>query len=99
VTYAFVTDIPASWPRYEELAAALRDDVPEGLIVHVAGPTDEGVRIIDVWESEAAFQVFCRERLRPIVDRLGAAHEPVFRDLRAQHVLCPSGLDRKEQRP
>ena len=33
-------------------------DAPEGLILHAAGRTDEGVRIIEVWESEEAWHRF-----------------------------------------
>ena len=50
--YAFVEDVPASWEHYAPLAAALAGPPPRGLIVHAAGPTDEGYRIIAVWESE-----------------------------------------------
>ena len=32
------------------------DPRPGGLILHLAGPTDEGFRIIEVWESEAAWR-------------------------------------------
>jgi len=63
VPYAFVEDIAASWEHYAELAAALDGPPPDGLLLHVAGPTDEGFRIIGVWESEAAWGRFCKDRL------------------------------------
>ena len=56
--YAFVQDVASSWEQYEHFAAALVEPAPDGLILHVAGPTDEGFRIIDVWESEEAWQDF-----------------------------------------
>ena len=37
--------------------------LPEGLVVHVAGPTDVGWRMIDVWESREAFDTFLAEGL------------------------------------
>jgi hypothetical protein len=40
VAYAYVQDVASSWDQYERVAAALADPPPEGLIVHVAGPTD-----------------------------------------------------------
>ena len=86
MTYAFVEDFAASWERYARFAAALAGSAPEGLIVHAAGPTDEGFRIIAVWESEEAWQRF-------LVDRLGqdaqpdAELPPVFRPLRPAHVV------------
>ena len=44
MTYAFVEDIPASWEEYELVDAVIADPFPEGLILHVAGPTDDGVQ-------------------------------------------------------
>ena len=86
VSYAFVEDVAASWERYEHIAAALEGPAPEGLILHAAGPTDEGFRIIAVWESEEAWQRFLADRLGSAVD--GAAEvPPVFRALRPAHVV------------
>jgi hypothetical protein len=88
VAYAFVQDVAASWQQYE-LAAATVEPVPDGLILHAAGPTDEGFRIIDVWESEDAWHRFEAERLAPAIGALGgpARPEPTFRDVRARHVV------------
>lgn len=90
-TYAYVQDVAEEWEVYERLAAALGDAVPVGLIVHVAGPTDSGYRIIDVWESRAAWERFRDERLRPAVRKVAgtgsAVRPPTFRDLLARHVL------------
>ena len=52
MAYAFVQDVAASWQQYELIAAATVEPVPDGLILHVAGPTDEGFRIIDVWRTK-----------------------------------------------
>jgi hypothetical protein len=41
MAYAFVQDVAASWQQYELIAAATVEPVPDGLILHVAGPTDE----------------------------------------------------------
>jgi hypothetical protein len=40
---------------------------PAGLIIHVGSVTDSGVRVIDVWESEQAFNDFRESRLGPAV--------------------------------
>jgi hypothetical protein len=89
VAYAYVHDVASSWEQYELVAAALVEPLPEGLIVHVAGPTDEGVRIIDVWESEAAWELFRAERLAPAIAALGgpARPQPTFRDLHPERVV------------
>ena len=84
--YAFVEDIAASWEHYERFAAAFDGPSPDGLLLHAAGPTDEGFRIIGVWESEAAW-----DRFRS--DRLGGGAEPAgempttVRVLRPAHVV------------
>lgn len=70
-TYALVEDVPASWDAYLERVEALGGRVPDGLLVHVAGPTDEGFRMIEIWESKAA-----RERFRDEL-RTGDLHRPV----------------------
>jgi hypothetical protein len=82
-------DIAASWQQYELIAAATVEPVPGGLILHVAGPTAEGFRIIDVWESEDAWHRFRAERLAPAIAALGgpARPEPTFRDVQAEHVV------------
>lgn len=54
MTYVRVTDLPATWADYEPprglLAAAAH-----GLIIFVAGPTDEGIRIVELWSSRDAW--------------------------------------------
>jgi hypothetical protein len=58
MTYAVVSDIPATWETYEPLRDALTSSVPSGLLLHVAGPTDEGYRVIDVWATREDWERF-----------------------------------------
>ena len=53
---------PADWPV-------------EGLLVHAAGQGPNGFRVVDVWESERAFQRF-GEKLMPILKTIGVEGEP-----------------------
>jgi hypothetical protein len=85
MSYAFVQDIAATWEQYEHLAAAIAAR-PEGLVIHVAGPTDEGFRIIGVWESEAAWERFEAERRREHAS--APPTRTTFRALQPQHVVC-----------
>jgi hypothetical protein len=41
----------------------LRNDPPEGCLVHMAGPMEGGWRVVDVWESQEHFDRFMSERL------------------------------------
>ena len=50
--FAVVRDVAATWERYQPAEGP----VASGLILHVAGPTDDGFRTIDVWESEEAWR-------------------------------------------
>lgn len=48
------------------------DTVPEGGVLHVAGPSPTGGwRVLEVWESEDAAQKFDEETLMPILERVG----------------------------
>ena len=84
MSYVVVEDVAASWEQYGELAAALAGPAPAGLIVHAAGPTDEGFRIVGVWESEEAWRRFA-EQVRSA--RRSPASPPVVRALRPEHVV------------
>lgn len=86
MSYAFVEDFAASWERYARFAAALEGHPPPGLILHLAGPTDEGFRIISVWESEEAWQHFATSRLEAEPDGITQI-PPVFRALRPAHIV------------
>jgi hypothetical protein len=47
----------------------------EGLLVHVAGEGAQGFRVLDVWESEEAFNRF-GETLLPILQEIGVDVSP-----------------------
>jgi hypothetical protein len=87
--YACVRDVAASWQRYERIAEAMTEPAPAGLVVHVAGPTDEGFRTIDVWESEQAWDSFRSSRLESaMADLAGSIRlQSTFRDLRPIHIV------------
>ncbi|MFJ3231045.1 hypothetical protein [Streptomyces sp. NPDC086787] len=49
---------------------------PSGAQMHVAWFDAEGLRVVDVWESEQAFQAFFAERLAPAVEKAGIGGMP-----------------------
>ena len=88
--YAVVQDVAASWPEYQRACALIGDrPTPAGLIVYAAGPIDAGVRVIELWESEAARQRFRNHALARTLADLGAPPwpEPTSRDLHAAHIV------------
>lgn len=82
MSYVVVEDVAASWERYQRVAEALAGPPPSGLIVHAAGPTDEGFRIVGVWESEQAWRRFSerldQESLAPMALRALLPEHVVF---------------------
>ena len=46
----------------------------EGVLVHVAGQTEKGLRVLDVWKSEDAFRRF--GELMPILKDVGVEGAP-----------------------
>jgi heme-degrading monooxygenase HmoA len=47
------------------------DKAPKGLIEHVAGADENGMTVVDVWESEEALRAFVEGRLRPALAAAG----------------------------
>ncbi len=69
--YAFTQDVPIDGATYGRITDGLGDEAPKGLIVHLAIELPEGgLRYVDVWESEEAFDRFAEERLHPVVHGL-----------------------------
>jgi len=48
----------------------------DGLIFSGSGPTDDGWRVVDFWESRAHFDAFAAERIGPAVAKVGVAIQP-----------------------
>jgi hypothetical protein len=71
--YAFVQDVPANEEIYEKIRALLPTDAP-GLIAHVAIKRAEGLRYVDVWDSEADWERFRIEHAEPAVDQVLASY-------------------------
>ena len=76
--------------QYEQVGARLTEgrglhslsDWPvAGILSHTAGPTADGWRVIDVWESEEAFQRF-GEVIGPVLEELGYPGQPQLFELR-----------------
>lgn len=67
-------DVPVSRDDLEAVSNAMnvRDDVPDGLIAHVAMdlPDGAGIRVVDLWESAEHFAEFAETRLEPTMARV-----------------------------
>ena len=70
-----IIDMPgAGAEQYDQAFAAIHRGGawPAGQLDHIAGPTADGFRVIDVWESQEAFERFEQDVLAP----LGFAGQP-----------------------
>jgi hypothetical protein len=51
---------------------------PRGQLFHFVTGTDEGFRVVDVWESEEAFQHYFNETIEPVFGEVGIKVAPVI---------------------
>ena len=51
--------------------------LPAGCLFHMGGPTENGGwRVVDMWESQEAFERFSRETLGPAMAKAGYTQRP-----------------------
>jgi hypothetical protein len=79
----------------EQYDAVIRDlnlggKAYKGGIFHVAGPVEGGVRIVDVWESQEAFDAFLRDKLGAVMQKNNVA-PPEVSAWPVRNTLTPSG--------
>ena len=75
---------------YEAVTAKAMEggQLPEGCHLHIAGPVEEGWRVITVWDSQEAFDRFRTEKLLPAIREVGGEGGPtVVPDVRPVHKL------------
>jgi hypothetical protein len=75
---------------YDKVAdkLGLGEGLPEGCRLHIAGPVDEGWRVITVWDSRDAFGRFRDERMIPAIQEVAGDEAPTPRpDVREVHRL------------
>jgi hypothetical protein len=65
-------------------------DTPDGAMFHVAWFEGDGLRVIDIWESEEAFQRFGEERLMPGVQEVGIQGQPETEFHEAHAIFAPA---------
>ena len=77
MTVVMNMDLPVTREDLEKVSAALgtHGNPPDGLIVHVATTTADGVHVTDVWESEAAFEKFRDSQLLPAMQKFMTEHD------------------------
>lgn len=64
-------------------------NIPERELAHLATVDLDGMRIVDLWETEEAFDAFLENRLKPAVERLGIAIASDVRQLPVHAIFAP----------
>jgi hypothetical protein len=65
-------------------------DVPAGAKLHVSGFADDGLHVVDVWESEQAFNNFMQQRLQPAIAEIGIEGQPEVKFFPLSGVFAPA---------
>jgi hypothetical protein len=52
------------------------DQLPDGCELHIAGPVEQGWRVITVWESRESFDRFREEKLLPAIREVTGEQAP-----------------------
>ena len=53
------------------------DTQPEGALFHWVAPTDGGIVVVDVWETDEQFEQFSKEKIGPFTQQVGIPAPPV----------------------
>jgi hypothetical protein len=74
MTVLLELELPIRREDLEELSRRIgaAENPPDGLLVHTAVATPTGVRVVDVWDSQADYERFRDTRLMPTAEALMA---------------------------
>jgi hypothetical protein len=61
-----------------------------GGMFHVAGFTSGTLRVLDIWESQQAFEKFQKERLTAAVQKAGITSQPKVQFYPAHNIFVPN---------
>ncbi len=85
------------WPgitqdQYNQVMRTLDLDKkpPAGGIFHVAGFTAGTLHVVDIWESQQAFEKFQKERLAEAVQKAGIKGQPKAQFFPAHNIYVPN---------
>jgi hypothetical protein len=80
-----------SMKQYEETRrqAMCESNVPKGAKFHTAWFAQDGLRVLDIWESRSDFEQFAAGQLMPAVRRLGIQGQPKVQFETAHAIFAP----------
>jgi len=85
------------WPevskeQYEQARKAVNweGEAPQGGKFHVAWFGEDGLHVLDLWESREDFEQFVEQRLMPGVRKIGIQGQPKVQFAEAHAVFAPN---------
>ena len=85
------------WPgvtleQYNRVMQLLELDAkpPSGGTLHVAGFATDGLRVLDIWDSQQAFESFQKERLQAAVQKAGITSQPKVQYFPVHNIYTPN---------
>lgn len=76
MVYAYTQDVPIGQELYQRIVAELGPEPLDGSLLHLCVRHGDGLRYIDVWESEAHCAKAFDDRIHPAVDRAFGGSRP-----------------------
>jgi hypothetical protein len=78
---AFIMDFNGTLDQYDDVIEKMElgGKTPSGGVFHWVAPTDDGFRVVDVWDSEEEFQKFSEEKIGPLTAEAGLEQPQVAR--------------------
>ncbi len=86
-----------NWPevsldQYEQARKEINweGNVPRGAKFHVSWMANDGLHVMDLWDSQVDFERFTQERLMPGVQKIGIKGQPKVEFHEAHSVFAPN---------
>jgi len=70
------------------------DTKPEGAIFHWVAKTDDGIIVVDVWETDEQFDRFAKEQIGPYTQQVGITAPPKVTRFDVHNMLGVEAGDR-----
>jgi hypothetical protein len=65
----------------------LGGQVPDDAQFHWVTATDDGIRVVDVWDSREAFDKFAEEKIGPLTAEVGMPNPPEIKEVPVHNFL------------
>ena len=85
------------WPevskaQYEEARRIVNweGQTPKGAKFHVSWFAGDGFHVLDLWDSQAEFEAFVKDRLTPGIQKIGIAGQPKVEFFPSNSIFAPN---------